>query len=156
MAKTQKQAPKQTAPKGTQTAIAKATGTSKSARMAADTDEADEADESTGPTRQWAREMARAHAGVGNAAKRCADLAEALAAVAPGKGKPAVRVSFAKANELANLRRGATGNPVASWRLAVQRMRQVFGGADMLAAQYGFTVSVDGETGSLVVESAAQ
>jgi hypothetical protein len=76
----------------------------------------------------WAREVARAHAGESSrAGLRFYKLADYLVSVAePGKS---VKVSFSQANTGAALNRGATGNPVASWRLALQRTRQLLGGS---------------------------
>lgn len=93
---------------------------------------------------QWAREKARAIAqgGAGKAAHRFAKLAEVLqAAVLSGER----RLSFAQANERAALRRGETGDPAASWRLALQRTRQVFGSEPAVSAW-----RVDADTSALV------
>ena len=83
-------------------------------------DEADEAD-TTGRS-QWAREKARALAGNGNSAARFAKLAQVLIE-AESKGE--TRIGFADANTRAGLARGERGNPAASWRLALQRTRQL-------------------------------
>ena len=114
-------------------------------------DEAREGDEGEGdegeggePRSQWAREKARAIAqgGSGKAAHRFAKLADVLQVAAmAGEHK----LSFAQANERANLRRGETGDPVASWRLALQRTRQVFGSDPIVSAW-----RVDAESGALV------
>lgn len=123
-----------------------------------DEGEGDEGEGNETGRRQWARELARNAAAQGNACRRCYALALALAtAIETAKTKPGATlvVSFAKANELANLQRGARGNPVASWRLAVQRMRQALGGADAIASQYGFAVEVDADAGSLVCTKVA-
>lgn len=107
-----------------------------------ETGDASEAPASQGS--QWAREKARAIAqgGSGKSAHRFAKLADVLIAA---RESGEVRMSFAQANERAALRRGATGDAAASWRLALQRTRQVFG-ADPAVANW----RVDAETGSLV------
>lgn len=133
-------------------AAAAGKGRKQAPAAAVEADEADEGEPAKG-TRQWARELARAAEGKGNACRRCVVLAMALAgALETAKTKPgaALPVSFAKANELANLRRGETGDPVASWRLAVQRMRQSFGGADAFESAMGYTVAVDADARALV------
>lgn len=81
---------------------------------------------------QWAREKARAIAagGTTRAAHRFAKLADVLQ-VAHLSGER--KLSFAQANERAALRRGETGDACASWRLALQRTRQVFGAEPAVA-----------------------
>ena len=111
--------------------------------------EGDEAGEGEGEApaaqgSQWAREKARAIAqgGAGKAAHRFAKLADVLQTAAlSGEHK----LSFTQANERANLRRGETGNPAASWRLALQRTRQVFGSEPTVSAW-----RVDADTSALV------
>lgn len=111
-------------------------------------DEAGEAgDDDTAPATQgsqWAREKARAIAqgGSGKAAHRFAKLADVLIAA---REAGEARLSFAQANERAALRRGATGDAAASWRLALQRTRQVFGAEPAVAGW-----RVDAESGALV------
>lgn len=83
-------------------------------------DEADEAD--TGKLSQWAAEKARAAAGKPGAAARFAKLAQVLLE-AETKGE--TRIAFGDANARAGLARGERGNPAASWRLALQRTRQL-------------------------------
>lgn len=104
----------------------------------------DDTGDDTAPRSQWAREKARAIAqgGSGKAAHRFAKLADVLQTAALS-GE--TRLSFAQANERANLRRGETGDPAASWRLALQRTRQVYG-ADPIVAAW----RVDTESGALV------
>lgn len=98
---------------------------------------------------QWAREMARRANGEGGACKRFDALAMALASVADKGG-----CTFAQANQLAGLNRGTNGDPAASWRLAVQRMHQSYGGREAFAQVHGFTASVDAEGGKLVCTKA--
>jgi hypothetical protein len=90
---------------------------------------------------QWAREKAKAIAegNCGRAAFRFAKLADVLlAAEATGEK----RITFAEANKRADLARGERGNPAASWRLALQRTRQLSTMVD--------NWHVDGESGALV------
>lgn len=98
---------------------------------------------------QWAREKARLANAIesGNGADvrsvhRFAKLRDVLVCAAlDGE----TSLSFAEANRRADLARGRTGNPAASWRLALQRTREVFGDA---AEVYGWRV--DGDAGKLV------
>ena len=78
---------------------------------------------------QWAAEKARAIAQgtAGKSAHRFAKLAEVLQyAALEGETK----LSFAECNKRAALARGERGEPAASWRLALQRTRQMSNGAD--------------------------
>lgn len=112
---------KQTANKGNK-------GNTKAIDMARADETGDEGGETEGGgVSGWAREVARLSSGSSNnAARRFLSLALYLQSVAqPGK---TVTVSFAAANAGAGLRRGETGNPAASWRLALQRTRQIFAG----------------------------
>jgi hypothetical protein len=70
----------------------------------------------------WAAEKARAMAGNDRAAGRFARLADVLlsAELAGERVLP-----YAEANKRAGLNRGATGDAAASWRLALQRTRQL-------------------------------
>lgn len=150
MARTTKQQPAtkqtRTAKAAKQVANAKATAAIERAEAA---DEGDEGEgEGTGVS-QWAREMARRAEGKGGACKRFDALAIALASVADKGG-----CTFAQANQLAGLNRGANGDPAASWRLAVQRMHQSYGGREAFAQVHGFTASVDAEGGKLVCTKA--
>lgn len=86
-------------------------------------DEGDnDGDEAEGKLSQWAREKARAAAGKPGAAARFAKLAQVLL---DAETKGEARISFADANTRAGLARGERGNPAASWRLALQRTRQL-------------------------------
>lgn len=75
----------------------------------------------------WAAEKARAIAGNDRSAQRFARLAQVLLD-AECEGERFL--SFAAANERAALARGLRGDPAASWRLALQRTRQLVGGLD--------------------------
>lgn len=70
----------------------------------------------------WAAEKARAMAGNERSAGRFARLADVLLS-AETQGQR--RLSFAEANKRAGLQRGERGDPAASWRLALQRTRQL-------------------------------
>lgn len=70
----------------------------------------------------WAAERARAAAGDERAAGRFARLAEVLL-TAEVQGEQFI--SFALANERAGLQRGVKGDAAGSWRLALQRTRQL-------------------------------
>jgi hypothetical protein len=89
----------------------------------------DEGDEGATPARrgQWAAEKARAIAQgtAGKSAFRFAKLADVLL-LAELQGE--TRIAFAEANKRADLARGERGEPAASWRLALQRTRQLADG----------------------------
>ena len=78
---------------------------------------------------QWANEKARAieQGTAGKSAFRFAKLADVLlAAEIDGETK----ITFAECNKRADLARGAKGDPATSWRLALQRTRQLCVGVD--------------------------
>lgn len=70
----------------------------------------------------WAAEKARAIQGNERSAQRFARLATVLLD-AQCQGETVIR--FAEVNTRANLSRGGRGDPAASWRLALQRTRQL-------------------------------
>lgn len=70
----------------------------------------------------WAAERARAVAGNASSATRFAKLADVLLSAELAGER---RLTYAEANKRATLARGERGDPAASWRLALQRTRQL-------------------------------
>jgi hypothetical protein len=145
MANTNKQTRTSNKPAADKGASAKRKAQAQNATARESADESETADES-GKVSQWAAELARVHGGSGTAAKRFTKLADYLCNDVAKPGTTA-RVSFAAANKACGLNRGATGDAGNSWRLAVQRTRQIFGGA----LPNGVTVAIEPDSQQIAV-----